>query len=469
MTEIEKLHIADLKSIQEQARFFYSQKRKVKIYHGSTNTTRAVEFEKENFIDASGLNKIILINTNEKFVLAEPNVSMDKLVEETLKHGLVPPVVPEFPGITIGGAVQGGAEESSSFKYGMVHDCCLNYEIVIGNGEAITASPQENADLFWGTAASYGSLGIITLIKLRLMPAKDFIQLAYFTVRSFAEAVSLVMQKSGEAVSFIDAIMFSKNFGVVMIGSFVSKNRLSTATFSKAYDEWFYLHAEKIAQKFETYEELIPIRDYLFRYDKGAFWMGRYGFKIFKIPFTRLTRLILNGFCNTRTLYRLFHETNISQRYFIQDFNLPSKNILEFLEFVDKELQIYPLWICPLKPGREDKLSANYIKTDLVFNVGVWGGVKKDFSGFVKLNQDFEKKSTELGGRKMLYAHSYFPFDDFWKVYDLEWYNELRDKYHANDVFPTVYEKTLVLEKYKPSIFSGIWKYLKSLFSAMGS
>lgn len=465
MTEIEKQHSADVKILQEQVRVFYSQKKKIRIYHGTTNSTRSVKFEKEKFVDVSKFNRVISINVDENYVLVEPNVPMDNLVEETIKSGLVSPVVPEFPGITVGGGVQGGAEESSSFKYGMVHDCCLEYEMVLGNGERITASPQENSDLFYGTAASYGSLGIITLIKLKLIPAKDFVHLTYHTVKSFEEAISFVKQKSSESVNFIDGIMFSKKLGVIITGNFASKNNLPISTFRKSTDEWFYLHANEISRNHEKYEELIPIRDYLFRYDRGAFWMGRYGFEIFRIPFTWLARFIFNGISNTRTLYRLFHETNLSQGYFIQDFNLPSKNTLEFLEFVDKELQIYPLWICPLKSGKEDKFSANCIETDLVFNIGIWGKAKKDFSSFVKLNRDFEQKSFELGGRKMLYAHQYYSLDDFWKVYDLKWYNALRDKYHANDTFPTIYEKTKVSEKYKPSIWGGIWNYIKSPFN----
>ena len=116
MTEIEKQHTADVKIVQEQVRHFYSQKKKVRIYHGTTNSTRSVKFEKEKFVDVSKFNRIISIDTDTNYVLVEPNVPMDKLVEETTKYGFVPPVVPEFPGITVGGGVQGGAEESSSFK-----------------------------------------------------------------------------------------------------------------------------------------------------------------------------------------------------------------------------------------------------------------------------------------------------------------------------------------------------------------
>lgn len=49
-------------------------------------------------------------------VLAEPNVPMDSLLEACLQHGLLPPVVMEFPGITVGGGFAGTAGESSSFS-----------------------------------------------------------------------------------------------------------------------------------------------------------------------------------------------------------------------------------------------------------------------------------------------------------------------------------------------------------------
>jgi FAD/FMN-containing dehydrogenase len=43
---------------------------------------------------------------------------MDALVAATKAHGLVPLVVPEFPGITTGGAFSGTSGESSSFREG---------------------------------------------------------------------------------------------------------------------------------------------------------------------------------------------------------------------------------------------------------------------------------------------------------------------------------------------------------------
>ena len=65
---------------------------------------------------------------------------------------------------------------------------------------------------------------------------------------------------------------------------------------------------------------------------------------------------------------------------------------------------------------------------------------------FIRVNRDVENKVRELGGRKVLYAHTYYPREEFWKIYDHIWYNALREKYFANSVFPDIYDKTRVSE-----------------------
>ena len=303
------------------------------IYHSTTNSTRAQNFKQGEFIDVSGLNQVIHVDTDKEFALVEPNVPMDKLVEATLKYQLILPAVMEFPSITVGGGIQGGAGESSSFKWGAFHEIFEEYKIVVGNGEVITASRENNSDLFHGTACSYGSLGIIILGKLPLIPAKEYVRLKYYRVKSFEEVIALVEKKSNEDVEFIDGIMFSKELGVIMVGKQSEKVNLPIKTFQKARDEWFYLHAEKIVQKSSEYEELIPIRDYLFRYDREGFCIGFYGFLGARIPFNRISRFILNSIFKTRRLYGVLHTGNLSQNFMIQDISFPKENVLEFMNW----------------------------------------------------------------------------------------------------------------------------------------
>lgn len=67
-------------------------------------------------VDISTLRNVLAVDQVKRTVLVEPNVAMDSLVEATLPHGLVPPVVMEFPGITAGGGFAGTGGESSSCK-----------------------------------------------------------------------------------------------------------------------------------------------------------------------------------------------------------------------------------------------------------------------------------------------------------------------------------------------------------------
>ncbi|PSO44940.1 MAG: hypothetical protein BRC25_03650 [Parcubacteria group bacterium SW_6_46_9] len=84
----------------------------------------------------------------------------------------------------------------------------------------------------------------------------------------------------------------------------------------------------------------------------------------------------------------------------------------------------------------------------------MWGKISDNFEDYLEANRDLEKKVRQLGGRKVLYAHHYYPEDTFWEIYDQSDYQKLREKYHA-EVFPDIYEKTVVTEDYNPSILAG--------------
>jgi delta24-sterol reductase len=127
-------HEERVRSIATQVQSFHSRHEKFRIYHGSTNSTRRGRWRRDQVVDTSHLTHVLQVDTARNIVVVEPNVPLDKLVEATLQHGLIPPVVPEFPGITVGGAVVGTAGESSSFKFGFVDSNVEKVEIVLADG-----------------------------------------------------------------------------------------------------------------------------------------------------------------------------------------------------------------------------------------------------------------------------------------------------------------------------------------------
>ena len=84
----------------------------------------------------------------------------ESLVDETIRYGLLPAVVPQLKTITAGGAVSGLGIESSSFRYGLVHETVEEMEILTGDGSLMTCSRSKNRDLFFGFPNSYGTLAM---------------------------------------------------------------------------------------------------------------------------------------------------------------------------------------------------------------------------------------------------------------------------------------------------------------------
>ena len=119
--EVQEAHDILVTTLSRKVKEFSNRGIQVRIFHGSTNSTRAQNFDATKLIDTSGLNCVIEVNAAEGYAIVEPNVPMDGLVEACLQQGMIPPVVMEFPGITVGGGIQGGAGESSSFKEGLFH------------------------------------------------------------------------------------------------------------------------------------------------------------------------------------------------------------------------------------------------------------------------------------------------------------------------------------------------------------
>ena len=476
-------HNTALAAISATVRHFYVRKQKFRIAHGSTNSTRLTNGA--DTVDISGLSHVLGVNVKNRTCLVEPNVPMDRLVEKTLKFGLVPPVVMEFPGITVGGGYAGTSGESSSFKHGFFNNTINWVEIVLASGQIINCSKSENADLFHGAAGAVGSLGLTTLIELQLIGAKKYVETTYHRVASIRGAIDLIGGFTARTdIDYVDGILFSPSQGVVVTGKMTDHVDASVSIqhFSGSWDPWFYLHAQKKIRGSEVpVVEAIPLADYLFRYDRGGFWVGTYAFDYFKTPFVDCTRWFLDDFLHTRMMYAALHASELSNRMIIQDLALPYSTSEEFIRYTAETLDIWPLWLCPLRQSPSptfhphlNKLEANEKELKPMLNIGLWGRAPRQ-ANFVQINRDLEAALRDLGGMKWLYAQTFYTKEEFWTLYTRDWYDTLRKKYDATSL-PSVYDKVktdFVAEKnlgLGHRIISlwpfgglyGIWKAIKS-------
>ncbi|KAJ4421371.1 hypothetical protein N0V82_003752 [Gnomoniopsis sp. IMI 355080] len=470
-------HLAAVKDIAASVRSFYDRKEPYRISHGSTNSTRPKGTMRA--VDISALGCVLSVDTVKKTVLVEPNVAMDGLVEATLPHGLVPPIVMEFPGITAGGGFAGTGGESSSFRHGFFDETVASVEMVLADGEIVTASRDERPDLFRAAPGAVGTLGIVTMLEINLIAAKKYVHTRYHRTNSVAEAIKLVQRETTRSENdYVDGILFSKDHGVVVTGKLTDEKPKSVKpqTFSGAWDPWFYLHVEERtstskdgASKPE--EDYVPLAEYLFRYDRGAFWVGRFLCMYWLMPFNSFSRWLLDDLLHTRMMYR-GRDTGPENTFTIQDIAMPFETAEIFVNYLDDNHPIWPLWLCPMKrrgpptfhpfisppdsattmssisgDNRNGPTEAEAAEDEdgMMLNVGVWGHEGTLYPpAFVEKNRAIEDKVRELGGMKWLYAHVYQPEDEFWAAYGgREWYDALRAKYKAS-MLPSVYEKVHV-------------------------
>lgn len=251
-----------IKAIAGSVRQFYNRKERFRIFPGSTNSTRPSAGKRNNLVDISGLLHVLKVNTETKTALVEPNVPMDRLVEETINYGLIPPVVMEFPGITVGGGYAGTAGESSSFKHGFFDRTINKVEMVLANGDVVHCSDSERTDLFRGAAGAVGTLGITRLVELQLRQAKKYVETVYRPVTSISMAIKETEQATKDPQhDYEDGILLSKNQGALVTGHLTDnpKHNILIQRFSNARDPWFYLYVkDAITKRIGPTTEAIP-------------------------------------------------------------------------------------------------------------------------------------------------------------------------------------------------------------------
>ena len=149
-------------------------------------------------LDMKRFNKILHIDKRNFQVTTQPGV-ITQVLQETLKaEGLFYPPDPASKGSCfIGGNVSENSGGPRAVKYGVVKDYVLNLEIVLANGDVIWtgANVLKNAtgyNLTQLVVGSEGTLGVITRIVLRLIPAVTHDLLLLVPFRSPVEACEAV-------------------------------------------------------------------------------------------------------------------------------------------------------------------------------------------------------------------------------------------------------------------------------------
>jgi FAD/FMN-containing dehydrogenase len=383
-------------------------------------------------VDLRDFDEVIEIDPVRRLCIAEPGVPFCELVDQTLPYGLVPIIVPELKAITIGGAVAGCSIESMSYQYGGFHDTCLEYEIITATGEVLTCTPDnEHSLIFQMMHGSFGTVGILSRLVFRLVPAKRFVHLRHEHHDSIDSYLASIGEHfARQDVAFMDGIIHSLSHLVLCVGDFVDE-----APYTNAYD-WLKIYYQSTARRQEDY---LKTPDYFFRYDKGVTNVH---------PKSFLGRLLFGKLLTSSEILRLAEKLRwlvlSDERPTVTvDTFLPFSRLKEFLEWYAVDFGHFPLWCVPYRRVHDyEWLTDDFWKgtqDQLLIDIAIYGMEQRGDTNYYRL---MEEKLKELNGVKTLISYNYYSEEEFWQIFNRSNFEAVKAKTDPNNIFRTLYEKT---------------------------
>lgn len=430
----------------------------VRLAKKTTNLFRARAAAQGPGLDVSGLDGVIGIDAAGRTADVQGMCTYERLVEETLRHGLIPYVVPQLRTITLGGAVTGLGIESTSFRNGLPHESVLEMDVFTGSGEVVTATADnEHADLFRTFPNSYGSLGYATRLRIALEPVPAYAALRHVRFHEpdkLSAAIAEITETRewhGLRVDGMDGVAFEPGEYYLTLATWTDERVSTGSTTGLPSDYTGQAIYYRSLQQRET--DLLTMHDYLWRWDTDWFWCsGAFGAQD-----PRIRRLWPRRWRRSDVYMRLLgldRRFGIADRLdrragrpqrerVIQDVEVPVERLGEFLDWFDAEVGMRPVWLCPLI-AHQDWPSYPLEPGRTYVNVGFWGTVHVGPDApQAPRNRAIEATVHELDGHKSLYSDSFYDRDTFDRLYDGANLAAVKHRYDPDDRFISLYEKAV--------------------------
>ncbi len=457
-------HAAAVEALQTSYRSVEAG-RPVRLAKPTSNLFRSRAGAPHAGLDVAKLDGVISIDKGAGTADVQGMCTYERLVEATLARGLMPLVVPQLKTITVGGAVTGLGIESTSFRSGLPHESVLEMDILTGDGEIVTATPDgDHADLFFGFPNSYGSLGYAVRLRIALQAVSPYVALRHERFDSFTTLTAAVREVcstrewDNQPVHFLDGVVFGRAESYLTLGRFVSDTTSAGLLTASDYTgQQVYYRSIR-----ERSRDVLTIHDYIWRWDTDWFWCSQ----AFGAQHRVVRRLWPSRYRRSDVYHRI---VGLENRYgvlrrmdrwrgkpererLVQDVEIPLERTADFLHWFDHHVGMLPVWLCPLMLREEDGDDSAGgawplypLRPRRVYvNIGFWGTVPvRADEAEGEANRMIEQAVAEHGGHKSLYSDVYYDEEHFYALYGGETYHALKRRYDPQGRLTGLYDKAV--------------------------
>jgi FAD/FMN-containing dehydrogenase len=147
----------------------YARRQRVPVAtRGEAHSQSAQALGDRILIDTRSLDAVLSIDAAAPAADCQGGVVWEALVRQTIPRGLVPPVLTNNLGVTIGGTLSVAGLGVASFRHGAQGDNVLEIEAVTGAGDIVTCSPDRDREVYDAARSGLGQFAVITRARLKL-------------------------------------------------------------------------------------------------------------------------------------------------------------------------------------------------------------------------------------------------------------------------------------------------------------
>ncbi|HZN93426.1 MAG TPA: FAD-binding oxidoreductase, partial [Myxococcales bacterium] len=302
---------------------------------------------------------------------------------------------------------------------------------ITARGEVLTCTPENgNRLIFEMMHGTFGTLGVLSRLTFRLLPASRFVKVTYEKYATLAEYLEAIRRRfEAQDADFVDGIIHSPEEHVLSVGHFTDD-----APYAHRYD-WMRIYPDSTRQRAEDY---LATPDYFFRYDHGVTNVR---------PRSLLGRLLFGKLMGSSQVLRAATALPRLLRLFpppvTVDVFVPFWRAAEFMDWYRGAIGHFPLWCVPYRVRRpyawlSDRFVAGLKGDGLFLDLAVYGMRPEPGTNPYRL---LEEKLHEVGGVKTLISCNYYSEDEFWATWNRPNYEAAKAVVDPDNVFRGLYEK----------------------------